>query len=344
MKKSILLTLCFTAIISFTANAKIWRVNNNVSIPADFTTAQDAHDGASAGDTIHFESSITSYGNLTMTKKMVLIGMGDFTAATANTQAAVCLPKLTTITINAGSENSLIMVNCDNININSVDYIVAQRCHVVGSVTAYHSNYTTIKNCYFGGSITFSSTLVNNIWLGSLNNIISNNIIGGNIFVSDSYSSATISNNTIVNTSSYGCNIQNSLFQNNIYFAGYPIFYNSTVKNNFFRPSFYYMHYTGDANTYSIASGNNNQFSVIETNFLVNESYWNGTTADSGFQLKAGSPAIGAGVSGEDCGAFGGTSPYKLAVQPAVPAIYKLTVPSSVNNTLNVTLSTKSNN
>jgi len=73
MKKTLLLI----AAIAFcmTANAKIWRVNNT-AIPADFTTLQAAHDSSAvhAGDTLHLESSQTSYGNLTATKQLIIIG------------------------------------------------------------------------------------------------------------------------------------------------------------------------------------------------------------------------------------------------------------------------------
>ncbi|HUR10478.1 MAG TPA: hypothetical protein VM012_03875, partial [Flavitalea sp.] len=47
--------------------AKIWRLNNNAGVAADFTTLQSAHNSASVGngDTLHLEGSPTSYGSLT---------------------------------------------------------------------------------------------------------------------------------------------------------------------------------------------------------------------------------------------------------------------------------------
>jgi hypothetical protein len=70
-----------------------------------------------------------------------------------------------------------------------------------------------------------------------------------------------------------------------------------------------------------------------------------GHTTDSQYQLKAGSPAIGAGLSGEDCGMFGGNTPYRLSGLPNIPSVYFLGAPTTSNgNTLPVTISVKTNN
>jgi len=70
-----------------------------------------------------------------------------------------------------------------------------------------------------------------------------------------------------------------------------------------------------------------------------------GQSTDGQWQLKEGSPAIGAGLSGEDCGMFGGNTPYHLSGLPNIPSIYKLSMPSTSNgNTLPVTISVKTNN
>ena len=69
MKKLLLLSVAATLTCSLSF-AKIWRVNNNIGITANFTTLQAAHDGAAAGDTVYLESSPTSYGGLNCTKKL----------------------------------------------------------------------------------------------------------------------------------------------------------------------------------------------------------------------------------------------------------------------------------
>ena len=56
MKKLNTLIAIFILITTI-VNAKIWRVNNNSGVIADYTTVQAAHNAASAGDTIHLEPS-----------------------------------------------------------------------------------------------------------------------------------------------------------------------------------------------------------------------------------------------------------------------------------------------
>lgn len=79
MKRIVLLSVAATLNcgISF---AKIWRVNNNTGVTADFTTAQAANDAAAvlSGDTIHLEPSTASYGGLTCSKRLTWISTGAF--------------------------------------------------------------------------------------------------------------------------------------------------------------------------------------------------------------------------------------------------------------------------
>lgn len=48
---------------------------------------------------------------------------------------------------------------------------------------------------------------------------------------------------------------------------------------------------------------------------------------DSSFYLVPNSPAIGAGYNGEDCGIFGGPTPYELSGLPSRPWIYEFMAP-----------------
>ncbi len=337
------ITLIAILVLTITvANAKIWRVNNT-GISADFTTAQAAHDSASRGDTLHFEPSITDYGTLTMSKRLVLIGIGDFLGVDTGMQAAINIPKLQGINMNIGSDSSVIMVNNGGVVISNSSYIVIQRCNCLGGVSGNAVQFLIIKNCYIPGNISFDYGIIGGVVKPSTNILISNNIINNVVSIHNNCS-ATISNNTIgSNSLSYGGQMYNCLFQNNIVNSPTYDFYDGTIKNNLFSTASYNMHYYGNVNTYGITSGNNNKFNIATANVLLNGFYVDGT-ADAGYQLKVGSPAIGAGVAGEDCGAFGGSTPYKIAVQPPVPAIYRLTAPSSVGGVIKVTLSTKSNN
>ena len=86
MKKLFLVATVIVA-MSVNLNAAIWRVNNIAGVNADFTTIQAAHNAANAGDTIYLEPSAGNYGNLTATKRLVIIGPGYFLAENEGLQA-----------------------------------------------------------------------------------------------------------------------------------------------------------------------------------------------------------------------------------------------------------------
>jgi hypothetical protein len=302
------------------SSAKIWRVNNNTGIAADFTTAQAAHDGASAGDTLHFESSLTSYGSLAMTKRLVLVGLGEFLNVNPNQQATSIAPYLETVSVfNAAAAGSIFMVTIMYLNIIAVPDLVVQRCYIGNRIDAANADNLVIRNCYFYNGININS--------GSTNVLFHNNILKGGITM-DNSSAATILNN-VISLDGNSSNIANSVFRSNIFVTGgASSLAGSTVENNL-------------APDNSIPAGNGNQQSVNMNNVFINYS----TLLDKDLQLKPGSPAIGTGYGGIDAGAFGGASPYVLAMQPNVPAIYKLNAPPTVSgNTMTVVISTKTNN
>jgi hypothetical protein len=78
------------------------------------------------------------------------------------------------------------------------------------------------------------------------------------------------------------------------------------------------------ASSTQFGSANGNQASVGMGNVFAGGA---NASPDGWWQLKAGSPALGAGYGSTpekpvDCGLFGGISPYVLAGLPPIPAIY----------------------
>jgi hypothetical protein len=89
--------------------------------------------------------------------------------------------------------------------------------------------------------------------------------------------------------------------------------------------------------------GNGNVLNINMASVFVNPGAL-GSSSDKDFKLKPGSPAIGAGQGGTDMGAFGGSTPFVLGLQPAIPAITAITSPAAANaSSINVTFSSKSN-
>ncbi|MDZ7649737.1 MAG: hypothetical protein U5K54_22755 [Cytophagales bacterium] len=78
MKQFILMALF---VMPFTLLAKIWIVDSNPgSASKDFVNLQEAHDGASTGDTLYLIGSGVSYitTTVTLTKRLVIFGPGYF--------------------------------------------------------------------------------------------------------------------------------------------------------------------------------------------------------------------------------------------------------------------------
>lgn len=321
MKKlSFLLLICLSIA---SANAKIWRVNNNVGITANFTSAQQANDAVSVvnDDTLHFESSINSYGSLTLNKRLVLIGLGHFLTTNLNLQATSINAFLDNINVVSGGGGSTIMVSSNDITLSSVNDVVIQRCHVASSININSSSNAIIKNCYINTNININS---------GVNTQVFNSIIRSFVQVGNG-ASAVLTNN-ILAASSYGTatTIYNTTYRNNIFLNMTIVvgFSNCLLENNI-------------ANNAQFSATNGNQINVDMATVFINHT----TGLDKDLQLKVGSPAIGAGVGGINCGAFGGITPYKLSVIPPVPSIYKLIgPPAAVGGSMNVTISTRSNN
>lgn len=308
------------------AMAGILRVNNNPGVDADYTSAQAAHDAAFDGDTIYVEGSTISYGNLTASKKVYLIGPGYFLPQNPQTQANPSSAPFNTITFNAGSAGSF-MTGLDAGYVNIYENnLVIKRNYIHGSyglvINANQSNILIVQNYMLSNSSYGTVDLAG----GCSNIIISNNYIENTYSTSPCIdmnvsASAVITNNVLKNTT----NLNNATFNNNIIISGTYNAANTSAENNL-------------CNATQIPAGMGNQQNVTMANVFVGT----GST-DGQWKLKAGSPALAAGLNGEDCGMFGGNDPYVLSGVPAIPAIFYFSAPSSGSGTLPVRVKIKSN-
>jgi hypothetical protein len=305
--------------VSFIAHAKIWRVNNNAAANADFTTAADAHNGAQAGDTLHFESSNINYGNITLSKKLILIGLGHFLSSNQGLQSTTVPSRLSTITLNPGSEGSVVCVPAESISVNA-NNITIFRIQVTN--LSINASNTLVINCFVTNSISFAGT--------TTGAIISNNIIGDRLLMNANHS-ATITHNIINAVTGNSGSYNNSDVHSNIF--------NKPTASTFTNCA---VEFNMCSNT-NLPEGNSNQRSVNMTEVFVNSS----SVVDNGFVLKPvpGNLAVGTGKNGADCGAFGSVTPFKMSMIPNVPTIYNLTVPAAPSgNSMEIKVSTRVNN
>ncbi|PVD49408.1 hypothetical protein DC498_25200 [Terrimonas sp.] len=351
------LALFFTfTLATLVTTAKSWRINNNAGIISDFTTFYDAVQNASvmAGDTLYIEPSVNIYAtnSITMTKRLVVLGMGYFHDTTdvnyppnpglqyAKTKSILSFFRLGNgangsyfagLTFNNGIslsgaasawnvifERNLITGGDFNIESGTNDQLIVRKNFFNGGALRANTNGATLSNL----------TCENNIFYGYWGRFELTQLTG--------------SDNVIRNNSIYGAsaasNILNAYVANNIFGTGSAgTFTNSTLKNNIFA-----------INQTLPGTATDNKVSID-----MNTVYAGGTgSIDSRVMLKSGSPASAAGltvgaVANPDCGAFGATDPYKLSGMPNIPSIYTLTVPTSIPSgsaTMNITFSVRNNN
>jgi len=354
MRKLFLLLLA-TNIVSTISFAKIWRVNNNAGISADFTTLQAAHDGASSGDTLYLESSATSYGGLTCTKKLIMIGTGYFLDENPNSQALGQPSKVSTVTFNTGSAGSVIMgMDFEGSSVNVYENNIAIRRNKFSSPNAGVSDYNTG---------TINSYYANNNGSEPANNIVITQNYGVSIRVNYPSTGILIINNFLSFNAYYGESTAQevlhihpnaiALVQNNIFRRGQITANNSSFTNNIMYTGFFVG--TGNLVANNLGSGtqfgtaNGNKSNVDMATVFVGLDA--GISSDGQWKLKAGSPAIGAGYGSTaanriDAGMFSGQSTYVLAGLPPVPSIYFFENQPIGSNTdpVDVTIKVKSNN
>jgi hypothetical protein len=320
---------------SFVTQAQnILRVNNNVGVNAPYTTLSAAITAAGANDIIMVEGSILAYDNITINKKVTIIGPGYFLLENLNLQGNPNSASLSTISLGAGSDGSSFFGLNVTGNISIADNVPSSNITVsncrIGALTLSGTvNNFFISGCYITNNLVFSNlsqftgTIVTNCYMGGFGQgsgttivTLTNNIIAGSISLS------------------YNCDFFNNILLGQNSASRY---YNSVIKNNVFTVTQATLAGAG-----SPVDGTN-IFSAITTDLFVGLT---GNTTDTQWKLKTGSPAIGAGIDGQDCGMYGGNTPYRPSgIQLGQPTINNFTAPASVqqNGTLNVKVSAKVN-
>ncbi|NOZ75492.1 MAG: hypothetical protein GXO90_09000 [FCB group bacterium] len=303
------------AIIWMPTQAAVLRVNNIPGTGAAYTTLQAAHDAASAGDTLAIDASLT-YGNLTVNKQLVIMGPGYFLGQNPETQANISPAGVGIITLNSGSESTIITglwiksyitVNASNIIIKrnliqaSTSYLITINGSVSNTVIKQNYLYNTYSNGHGINISSNSQATINNNYI----RIYRTTGSSFNAIYSTSTSAVTIENNVIEGSLSFD-NASASV-TNNILIDGTVSGLNGGYTNNI-------------ANDGQFGSADGNQTVADMTTVFM----YSGST-DGQWQLKTASPAIGAGVGGIDCGMFGGAAPYVLSGIPGqIPTIYYL--------------------
>jgi len=363
MKKQITILAVAILFMATISNATVWRVNNRANMDSDFATLQDAINGSSAGDTLYIGGSTFSYGHGVFDKQLVVIGNGYWLDENDTTQAFKQNSQVGKLTFNAGSEGSivqglyiyyssqqqfyLITINTDSITIKKNHLFVEKKYNGSGSgydiyISGSRSDIIIMQNWI----TAFLNSSHNNdkvycvIFIGNpINCKVSNNFIrayrsgssGGDYY-------ALWDNNNSSN---------NLMVVNNVFWGNVTTYYTEHINNILVSGSYY--NGIGNETFNNICNGtqfpdiNNNQRNVdMSTVFVDYEKY-----IDNGYILANGSPAIGSGFIGGDCGVYSndwGGVPYVLSGMPEIPAIFEATIPSFGTSTLPVNIKATSHN
>lgn len=356
MKRFLLLALVsvFLVFNSVDVCARSWRINSSTEAKADFTSLSEALKSLEVfnGDTLYLDSGCYVSGT-SINKSVTIIGTG-FNLSGSPIKEAVIGSTLTILTSNIKMEgcimNGGVSFGSSSVGIGDVTF---ERCRILGRISNYNDDAIrgSVKflSCFLGDGIDFYH-LANNLvisnciitgYLMNLNSAtITNNVIvyNGKDSKTDyalvDIKNSSISNNIIINTNTnYLVNSDQTVFyyKNNTIKNTSPEYNNSIVRNVFSTES-----------KYAFPNYPDNKFigATLEDVFVMEGGI------DAIYELKEGSPALGYGTNGYDCGIFSGPYPFVLSGRPRlVPYIYEATIPNqSTDGKLNITLKIKSQN
>jgi hypothetical protein len=307
-----------------------WRVNNAIGIDADFKDIQSAFDSATAGDIIYIEGTNIPYGSATASKPFTIIGTGYFLAVNDSTQANLA-PSITAIlTLNSGAEGtymaglttSSLRIGASNVIIerNNLSNISIGYNNDVGNIVIRQNYINSISDHnYYSSAVIQNNIVTYNI----SSSIKANWLIYNNTF----YSSYT-SNSGLINV--YNSSIKNNIVINTSSSVNYHCINTSPEQNNNIGRN------VCNKEPYNMPVPGNNIWTAEIDAIIINEG-----SAEQKLYLAEGSPAIGYGEGGIDCGAYGGLKPYILSGMPPVPHIFKASVPVSATTTSGLPVNVK---
>lgn len=316
------LLVLFLGITAY-AKATTITLNNNNPSGGQFTTFAAAQAAASNGDTILVQGSTTNYGNMQISKRLVIIGPGHNPTDKQNSQKAFC-DYLTFLggsgsTKVYGLEVSSVLIDGSTTNVELHLLYIGDKI-----LTRSHSNDNwIIEGCVFGsGGIN-----VNGQGYSTSGTIYRNNIFNGYIESLGGSGYRYFQNNIFLGTTSYAFRSSPSIYANN------NIFYRQGMQDNGNSNSIIYTknvsYQCSGGNTFPNGTGN---FEGIDPQFVT--SLGSGAYFDYATNYTPQNAAIlGTGSDGTDVGIYGGTGDYHQYGVPRSPYIktFTITGPNTVN-------------
>ena len=299
-----------------TANARSWRINNDETKKANFTSINAAmsSEDVQAGDTLYLDPGCV-IDKQTISKRITLIGTGYLSKAHPTAYIT------NSLTINAASTKVEGVYCTGNVYVRA-NYVILERCKVDRCI---HTNgataqYVSFRQCLIGDYIEGRGTTSNETLGWTIEGcIIRSGYSDGSV---RSLYNPIIRNNYILNTSTNTStawspsalrNITGGLIENNVLL---------NVKNTRAQTLWSVENSTVQRNVMSCDETKN--AATYPDNICLDLGYAEAEPvvfAKTGedmniYRLADDSPAKGAGVGGEDCGPFGGAMPFIVYGRP----------------------------
>jgi len=292
-------------LFAFIANAQtVHTVDNRSQSGALFTTLQDAVNAATAGDIIQIHPSATSYGSITIGKRLTLVGLGHdpithneglkATIGNISFYGTAANSEIKGLTLNAVVQGGGTANNLDNIHIihNRISVINAGSTNGLTDSWIIEGNYITSPST--GVTTNSDGWLIkNNFMLGGVSNLNVTNLVTNNIFFSTSNATSDVFFSNCTSTI-----ISNNIFVTNGNMTEFGI---SNSPNLDFRNN---LTYSFVGNTIVTLPGTNNldntnpmfttALTSTENDFYAND-----------YHLLGGSLGVNYGTDGTDIGIYG---------------------------------------
>ncbi|MBQ3238066.1 MAG: hypothetical protein IJA98_03205 [Bacteroidaceae bacterium] len=292
------------------AVAESWRINNDTSKGAHFVdiNAAMASEDVKDGDVLYLDPGCLITSEQTITKAVTVIGTGwDF-----NDKPYAYAQVSGIVKVNASAK--LLGLYVSNTVYVNVDNIVIERCRVDGPVTfEINAGHTSCHNLQLLSSfLPKRSAAPHANYIGKYW-VVSNCVIKATDYYENALmnlNNATVTNNVLLRHSNYRNtfavgNISNSVFKNNIMLSYYDSRYKNNIEEGCSGNTFTNNCMSADETT-TYASANVCMNTVDLSTIFLN----NGAAGGAAYQLCEGSPAIGAGEGGIDCGPYAKGSLY----------------------------------
>ena len=316
-KRNFLILLITLSVLPGMLNATVRRVNNLAGTGAGYTTLQAAHDAANAGDTLMVEPG-QPYGQLVVTKRLVILGPGYFMGQNPNSQTNSFSAQVDSLTFNAGSGQTLVsglhikdvvQINTSQITLESNLIMFSRQSYHLIFIAAELSGIVIKKNYIENTSTSYDKAI--DIGNGT-SVIISNNCIL-NSYVLSSYPSITMRESSLLTLT------------NNIIRGALDLNTGATVKNNILINEAFGGTFVTSSGSYNVTENGTLTGTTDIQSADIEAVFVGSGSTDGKWQLSEGSEAEGAGEGGIDCGMFGGADPYILSgVNQSLPRIYYL--------------------